>query len=70
MITSNDEFFHHRYMVADRRAIFLVNDGSTAWEIKDYLIKQPECESVEFDNQKFPGLGRQKDDDRKSKMEL
>ena len=50
-------------MVADRRAIFLVQDGSTAWEIKDFLIKQPECESVEFDNQKFPGSGAEPESD-------
>ena len=42
-------------MVSDNRAIFLLQDGSTAWDIKDFLVKQPECESVEFDNQKFPG---------------
>ena len=33
----------------------MLQDGSTAWDIRDFLIKQPECESVEFDNQKFPG---------------
>jgi hypothetical protein len=56
-------------MVADRRAIFLVQDGSTAWDIKEFIIKQPECESVEFDNQKFPGLGPEADSG-KPKTEL
>ena len=56
-------------MVADRRAIFLVQDGSTAWDIKDFLIKQSECESVEFDNQKFPGVGGEPESD-KTKTEL
>jgi hypothetical protein len=44
-------------MVADNRALFLLQDGSVAWDIKDFLVKQPECESVEFENQKFPGPG-------------
>ena len=47
--------FFSRFMVADNRAIFMLQDGSVAWDMKDFLIKQPECESVEFDNQKFPG---------------
>ena len=54
-------------MVADNRALFLLQDGSTAWDVKDYLIKQPECESVEFENQKFPGLGAESE---KAKTEL
>ena len=45
-----------RYLVSDDRVIFLTKDGSYAWEIKDYLIQQPECLEVTFDNQKFPGL--------------
>ena len=45
-----------RYLVSDDRVIFLTKDGSYAWEIKDFLIQQPECLQVTFDNQKFPGL--------------
>ena len=45
-----------RYLVSDDRVIFMTKDGSYAWEIKDYLIQQPECLEVSFDNQKFPGL--------------
>lgn len=45
-----------RYMVSDDRVIFLTKDGSFAWEIKDYLVQQPECLEVSFENQKFPGL--------------
>lgn len=45
-----------RYLVSDDRVIFLTKDGSYAWDIKDYLIQQPECLEVTFDNQKFPGL--------------
>ena len=45
-----------RYLVSDDRVIFLTKDGSYAWEIKDFLIQQPECLEVTFENQKFPGL--------------
>lgn len=45
-----------RYLVSDDRVIFLTKDGSYAWEIKDFLIQQPECLEVTFDNQKFLGL--------------
>ena len=45
-----------RYLVSDDRVIFLTKDGSYSWEIKDYLVQQPECLEVTFDNQKFPGL--------------
>ena len=45
-----------RYLVSDDRVIFLTKDGSYSWEIKDFLIQQPECLEVTFDNQKFPGL--------------
>ena len=55
--------------MADHRAIFLLQDGSAAWDIKDFLIKQPELESVEFDNQKFPGLSAGSDS-AKPKTEL
>ncbi|XP_028402679.1 LDLR chaperone boca-like [Dendronephthya gigantea] len=65
----NAQFQIQRYMVSDRRAIFLLQDGSTAWDIKDFLIKQPECESVEFDNQKFPGSAAKPDgDDQKTEL--
>ena len=45
-----------RYLVSDDRVIFMTKDGSYAWEIKDFLIQQPECLEVTFDNQKYPGL--------------
>ncbi|XP_065896193.1 LRP chaperone MESD-like [Dysidea avara] len=45
-----------RYVVSTDRALFLTKDGSLAWEIKDFLVQQPECLEVSFDNQKFPGL--------------
>lgn len=37
-----------------------MKDGSTAWDVKDFLIKQPECKEVSFENQNFPGAGASK----------
>ena len=51
-----------RYLVADDRALFLLKDGSTAWEIKDFLVQQPECKEVTFENQNFPGAAAGKSD--------
>ena len=35
----------------------MLKDGSLAWDVKDYLITQPDCLLVEFENQQFPGAG-------------
>jgi len=43
--------------VSDDRALFMLKDGSHAWDVKDFLITQPDCKLVEFDNQQFPGAG-------------
>ena len=44
-----------RYIVEDDRAIFMIKDGSLAYEIKDFLIKQEKCLEVTIDNEKFDG---------------
>lgn len=49
---------HHevnRYMVDDHQAIFMINDGSKAWEIKDFLVKQKNCDLVTIDQEKYSG---------------
>ena len=43
--------------MADDRVLFMLKDGSLAWDVKDFLITQPNCKLVEFDNQQFPGAG-------------
>ena len=42
-----------RYVVADDRVLFLVDDGSKAWDVKDYLIAQTECTTVSFEQLSF-----------------
>jgi hypothetical protein len=36
----------------------MINDGSLAWEIKDFLVKQNECEDVSIDKETFDGKGK------------
>lgn len=38
-----------RYVVAPNRVLFVVEDGSYAWDVKDYLTKLSECTTVSFD---------------------
>lgn len=46
-----------RYIVDDNRAIFMFNEGSQAWEAKDFLVQQERCESVTIENKVYPGKG-------------
>lgn len=42
-----------RYIVADDRVLFMVEDGSLAWDVKNFLIEQTECTKVSFDQLSF-----------------
>lgn len=42
-------------MVDDSRVIFMMKDGSKAWEIKDYLVTQDRCEEVTIEQQIYYG---------------
>ncbi|XP_066282600.1 LDLR chaperone boca-like [Branchiostoma lanceolatum] len=46
-----------RYVVSDDRTIFLLKDGSKAFEVRDFLVQQDRCAEVSFENQQFPGKG-------------
>ena len=49
-----------RYIVGPNRVLFMIKDGSKAWEIKDFLVKQERCEQVSIENQVYPGKGKAK----------
>lgn len=53
----NANFQLQRYMVDSNRAIFLLKDGSKAWEIKNFLISQERCYEVTIDNKSYYGKG-------------
>lgn len=50
-----------RFVVGSNRVIFMLRDGSYAWEIKDFLVAQDRCEDVTVEGQVFPGKAAKKD---------
>lgn len=51
------------------RAIFMLRDGSYAWEIKDFLVGQDRCADVTLEGQVYPGKGRGSKEKNKTKQE-
>lgn len=49
-------------MVGTNRVIFMLRDGSMAWEVKDFLLAQERCVDVTVEGQVFPGKAAKKDD--------
>ncbi|CAF2114010.1 unnamed protein product, partial [Rotaria magnacalcarata] len=41
----------------DSRVLFLLQDGSQAYEVKDYLVQQDRCQEVTIDNRPYYGKG-------------
>jgi len=56
----NNNIQAQRYIVGEKRVLFQLEDGSVAFQIKDYLVTLDNCESVSFDNMEFPGKGKVK----------
>ncbi|XP_072475338.1 LRP chaperone MESD [Notamacropus eugenii] len=57
----NANYDVQRFIVGSDRAIFMLRDGSYAWEIKDFLISQERCADVTLEGQVYPGKGGSKD---------
>ena len=51
------ENFGFRYVVNDDRVLFLLQDGSQVYDIKDYLVAQDRCQEVTIDNRPYYGKG-------------
>ncbi|CAF1017587.1 unnamed protein product [Rotaria magnacalcarata] len=47
----------NRFVVDDNRILFLLKDGSQAFEVKDFLVKQDRCKEVTIDNRPYYGKG-------------
>ncbi|XP_076439185.1 LRP chaperone MESD-like [Babylonia areolata] len=57
-----------RFVVGSNRVLFMCRDGAMAWDIRDFLVTQDNCESVEIEGQTFHGRGsKQETNDTKSK---
>ncbi|XP_028921006.1 LRP chaperone MESD [Ornithorhynchus anatinus] len=53
----NANYDVQRFIVGADRAIFMLRDGSYAWEIKDFLVNQDRCADVTLEGQVYPGKG-------------
>lgn len=58
----NANFDIQRFVVGSNRVIFMLRDGSMAWEVKDFLVSQERCVDVTVEGQVFPGKAAKKDD--------
>ncbi|XP_078386601.1 LRP chaperone MESD [Cetorhinus maximus] len=56
----NANYDVQRFVVGSDRAIFMLRDGSYAWEIKDFLINQDRCADVTVEGQVYPGKAAEK----------
>lgn len=52
---TNSHMKCERFVVADNKAIFVFEDGSLAFEAKDFLTQQPEVEEYSIDNRSWHG---------------
>lgn len=41
--------------MGSNRVIFMLRDGSLAWEVRDFLVAQERCADVTVEGQVFPG---------------
>ncbi|KAM3625036.1 uncharacterized protein V6R79_005957 [Siganus canaliculatus] len=58
----NANFDVQRFVVGSNRVIFMLRDGSMAWEVRDFLVSQERCTDVTVEGQVFPGKAAKKDD--------
>ncbi|XP_006033516.1 LRP chaperone MESD [Alligator sinensis] len=63
----NANYDVQRFIVGANRAIFMLRDGSYAWEIKDFLVNQERCADVTVEGQVYPGKGAEESEKVKNK---
>ncbi|KAK4303294.1 hypothetical protein Pmani_024679 [Petrolisthes manimaculis] len=51
----NNHIQAERYMVDQRRAIFMFKDGAQAWDAKDFLVQQKEVKECSIENKIYHG---------------
>jgi len=51
----NNHIQAERYAIEDDRVLYMFREGSQAWEAKDYLIEQDQCEEVMLEQQTHLG---------------
>ncbi|XP_033846667.1 LRP chaperone MESD [Periophthalmus magnuspinnatus] len=58
----NANYDIQRFVVGSNRVIFMLRDGSVAWEVKDFLVSQDRCAEVTVEGQVYPGKAAKKDE--------
>ncbi|XP_057688226.1 LRP chaperone MESD [Corythoichthys intestinalis] len=66
----NANYDIQRFVVGSNRVIFMLRDGSLAWEVKDFLLTQERCLDVTVEGQVFPGKAAKKDDGKYKQNEV
>ncbi|XP_042866932.1 LDLR chaperone boca-like [Penaeus japonicus] len=51
----NNHIQAERYMVDQRRAIFMFKDGAQAWDAKDFLVEQEDFKECSIENKVYHG---------------
>ncbi|RCN49299.1 hypothetical protein ANCCAN_04549 [Ancylostoma caninum] len=59
----NNHIICQVFLIDDDRAIFMFNDGSQAFEAKDFLLKQIQVTEVSLEGQQYVGAGAAKKDE-------
>ena len=49
------KFQAERFAIEDDRVLYMFREGSQAWEAKDYVIEQEQCEEVMLEQQTYLG---------------
>uniref|UniRef100_W5N572 LRP chaperone MESD n=2 Tax=Lepisosteus oculatus TaxID=7918 RepID=W5N572_LEPOC len=66
----NANYDVQRFVVGSNRVIFMLRDGSYAWEVKDFLMSQDRCADVTVEGQVYPGKAAKKDGGHKDDKDL
>jgi hypothetical protein len=51
----NNHIVAERFSIEEDRVLYMFREGSQAWEAKDYIIEQEQCEDVMLEQQTYPG---------------
>ncbi|XP_069102258.1 LDLR chaperone boca-like [Argopecten irradians] len=62
----NANYDTQRFVVSEDRVIFMLTDGSQAWEVKDFLVKQERCKEVTIEGKTYNGAATQNPEDNRT----
>ncbi|KAM9832099.1 LRP chaperone MESD [Neosynchiropus ocellatus] len=66
----NANYDIQRFVVGSNRVIFMLRDGSLAWEVKDFLLNQERCQDVTVEGQVFPGRAAKQEESKNKQQNV